>query len=288
MLHMAEPSRARLVYPHMLPAERADFCRNAPWWTAPVVVGGSGGSGTRGSVLLLQRLGVGMACEDPMFEPSVLDPAEHCNKAKDFDLMGGKRQRTPLLVWLTTMRQNLSTCEVDDGAVTSLLHDLEATPAEKGFSPARLMALRAGVRPAYRQALRWGMKNPHATYMLKLMLRYFPCMVYVHTVRGLPEMVRNMDHIESRIGEAATYGLLRPEVARGGRDVRQVWLAGYLAKVNGGLVTWAASCMPPPQLVYLNTMKCDRTRVVASGPMGGPMKIPSPTRGGSQSSPCIQ
>ena len=43
----------------MTPTERASFCQRAPWWTAPVIVGGSGGSGTRGSVLLLQRLGVG-------------------------------------------------------------------------------------------------------------------------------------------------------------------------------------------------------------------------------------
>ena len=84
-----------LVYPHMPPPERAAFCARAPWWTAPVIVGGSGGSGTRGAVLLLQQLGVGMACEDAIFDTKLFDPATHCNRAKDFDLMGGRRQRMP-------------------------------------------------------------------------------------------------------------------------------------------------------------------------------------------------
>ena len=37
-------------------------CENAPWYQAPVIVGGSGGSGTRGVALLLESLGVRMAC----------------------------------------------------------------------------------------------------------------------------------------------------------------------------------------------------------------------------------
>ena len=60
--------------------------------------------------------------------------------------------------------------------VGSLLNDLEAKPSEKGFSMERLTALRAAIRPAYRQPLRWGMKNPHSTYILGLLLRYFPCL----------------------------------------------------------------------------------------------------------------
>ena len=113
-----------LVYPHMPPPERAAFCARAPWWTAPVIVGGSGGSGTRGSVLLLQRLGVGMACEDAIFDTSLFDPTTHCNRAKDFDLMGGRRQRMPQLVWFTAS-QNRSephqpSCSVNGGEVAHL------------------------------------------------------------------------------------------------------------------------------------------------------------------------
>jgi len=32
------------------------------------------------------------------------------------------------------------------------------------------------------------MKNPHFTYMHKWLLRAFPCMAYVHTVRELPQL----------------------------------------------------------------------------------------------------
>ena len=86
---------------------------------------------------------------------------------------------------------------------------------------------------------------------------------YLHTLRNLPEMVRNMDHIVNRFDEAATYGYLHaPMAARLGVDlnvsghglvsqpsrarvtmpssvgIRQVWLAGYLIQVNAGLAAW--------------------------------------------------
>ena len=66
------------------------------------------------------------------------------------------------------------------GQVESLSKALEANPSEKGFSMERLTALRASILPAYRQPLRWGMKNPHSTYILSLLLRYFPCLACVH------------------------------------------------------------------------------------------------------------
>ena len=63
MLLAAVPSTS-YVFGTAVPLEqRAAFCADPPWWTAPVIVGGSGGSGTRGSVLLLSQLGVAMACE---------------------------------------------------------------------------------------------------------------------------------------------------------------------------------------------------------------------------------
>ena len=89
-----------------------------------MIVGGSGGSGTRGSVLLLQRLGVRMACEDAIFDTNLFDPATHCNRAKDFDLMGGRRQRMPQLVWFTASQNHSEphqpSCSVNDGEVAHL------------------------------------------------------------------------------------------------------------------------------------------------------------------------
>ena len=102
---------------------------------------------------------------------------------------------------------------------------------------------------------------------------------YLHTLRNLPEMVRNMDHIVNRFDEAATYGYLHaPMAARLGVDlnvsghglvsqpsrvrvtmsssvgIRQVWLAAYLIKVNAGLAAWGRRCLPTHQLAYLATM----------------------------------
>ena len=71
---------------------------------------------------------------------------------------------------------------VQIGQVESLSKALEANPSEKGFSMERLTALRASILPAYRQPLRWGMKNPHSTYTLSLLLRYFPCLACVHSL----------------------------------------------------------------------------------------------------------
>ena len=102
---------------------------------------------------------------------------------------------------------------------------------------------------------------------------------YLHTLRNLPEMVRNMDHIVNRFDEAATYGYLHaPMAARLGValnvsghglvsqpsrvrvtmpssvGIRQVWLAAYLIKVNAGLAAWGRRCLPTHQLAYLATM----------------------------------
>ena len=45
---------------------------------------------------------------------------------------------------------------------------------------------------------------------------------YVHTLRNLPEMVRNMDHIVNRFDEAATYGYLHAPMAAGWASTSRV------------------------------------------------------------------
>ena len=105
----------------------------------------------------------------------------------------------------------------------------------------------------------------------------------MHTLRNLPEMVRNMDHIIGRMDEAATYGHLDATMAsrlgvnlaashhdasqpptrakattESSLSARQVWLAGYLIKVNGGLAAWGHRCLPTQQLTYLATMRLAR------------------------------
>jgi len=239
-----------LMYPIMTQAERDAFCPSAPWWTAPVIIGGSGGSGTRGSALLMHRLGVGITCEHSILDPSVVSELQHCNHANDFDLLSGKPRRAPSLVWLVG-GANTSSCAVTDAQCSSLL-------AQPNTS-SDLINLRRAVLPQYRKNLRWGMKNPHFTYMHKWLVRVFPCMAYVHTLRGVPEMVRNADHLTNRFTEAASFGVL-PQNATKERRVSatvQARLADYLLLVNSGLAWWASRCMPH-QIVYLPVMKISR------------------------------
>ena len=241
------------MYPIMTQGERDAFCLKAPWWTAPVIIGGSGGSGTRGSALLMHRLGVGITCEHSILDPGIVSEREHCNPANDFDLLSGKPRRAPSLVWLVG-GANTSSCAVTDAQCSNLL-----------FSDARLntstdlVNLRRAVLPQYRKNLRWGMKNPHFTYMHKWLVRVFPCMVYVHTMRGVPEMVRNADHLANRFTEAASFGLLPQNVSKQPRvsAAVQLWLAEYLLQVNLGLAWWASRCVPH-QIVYLPVMKMSR------------------------------
>jgi len=236
----------------MTQSERDKFCPSAPWWTAPVIIGGSGGSGTRGSAMLMHRLGVGIACEHSILDPSIVSEQQHCNTAKDFDLLSGKQRRTPSLVWIVG-GANSSSCAVTDTLCSSLFSDARLNTSSD------LVNLRRAVLPQYRKRLRWGMKNPHFTYMHKWLVRVFPCMVYVHTMRGVPEMVRNGDHLNNRFVEAASFGLLPHNLTKLHRvsATVQSWLADYLLLVNSGLAWWASRCMPH-QIVYLPVMKMSR------------------------------
>ena len=226
---------------------------------------------------------MGMTCEDSILDPNVIPEQEHCNGAYDFDLIRGSDVRAPSLVWIVG-GANTSSCAVTDAQCSSLLFS-HAQP--RNMSSA-LINLRRAVLPRYRRNLRWGMKNPQFTYMHKWLVRVFPCMVYVHTVRGVKEMVRNADHVRNRFNEAANLGLhnrfteaaslallpknasLKPQVPTGLRmlvpvitpqqkmlEPVQAWLADYLLLLNSGLAWWASRCMPH-QIVYLPVMTLSR------------------------------
>ena len=107
--------------------------------------------------------------------------------------------------------------------------------------------LRHAVNPKYRKRLRWGLKNPHATYYANALRKVFPCMVYVNTMRDLDVLVRSSKHFDSRVTEAVRYGLL-PEASmrhvHASPAASQRFLASFLRKVNGGLDRWLERCMP--------------------------------------------
>ena len=244
----AEHCEGATLFPEMDSDARVRFCETAPWWTAPVIVGGSGGSGTRGSLLLLSHLGVGMACTGRLFDRDVFNERQYCNNATDFSLLGGYS------VWKQSWLRTPLNCTV---GVREAALMLSAPAGAKGLTASHLSSIRRAVLPAYRQRLRWGMKNPHATYTPNVLLRFFPCMLHFNTMRDLPEMVRNMDHMRHRENEARTFGMLPPNAMQTIAS-QQSFLAMYLYRVNVGLREWADRCMAPHQAIFVPVMRIAR------------------------------
>ena len=273
-------------------------CANAPWYTAPVIIGGSGGSGTRGVALLLETLGVAMACisSDFLISPAVggigSSRLSHkasrswrnsttcdlkCNPAADCGIISSFRTGKAVgghgvLSWLrhNSSREHLADAKSGGGGGTGRdhseyhsdqdpwcrisneagLHDAMIRPAEicGGSKQAAIQRLREAVAPQHQRPLRWGLKNPHATYYVNVLRRIFPCMVFVNTVRDLDVMVRTAKHFESRVQEAVRYGVLAEssikEHVRSSKAASQRFYGSYLRRVNGGLHRWLSRCMP--------------------------------------------
>ena len=263
-------------------------CDSAMWYSAPVIVGGSGGSGTRGVALLLDRLGVQMACSSV---PTVADPAlcnigrDACNDAGDCSIANSF---DPRLSWL---RDNFSALDghqgrsACDGVVDrdALSKSLNASRDDLcgGSQGTALRRLRMAVRPQYQQPLRWGFKNPHSTYYVNIWLKtLFPCAVYVNTVRDIAEMTRERKHFDHRVREAARFGMLSDEAADElFHDNKAAWRRGsdftssssssktlesvrlhrsvndfyvsYVHLVNVRLVEWSQLCLAADRVVHV-------------------------------------
>ena len=279
-------------------------CANAPWYTAPVIVGGSGGSGTRGVALLLEALGVAMACMTPDFlmlqqnESATnhdlgMNKQRHsshrrcdlkCNSAADCGVISSFRTGKGVgghgaLSWLRHNGSNHRAPAIHadsgssyDGALTAAsangmhhypshrdpgcvihseaaLEDALNKPTEVcgGSKRAAMAKLRELVAPRHRKPLRWGLKNPHATYYVNVLRRIFPCLVYINTVRDLSVMVRTAKHFESRVQEAVRYGVYSEASMKSHMSSvvsQQRFYGSFLRRVNGGLHRWLTRCMP--------------------------------------------
>lgn len=129
------------------------------------------------------------------------------------------------------------------------LDDAMSKPAEVcgGSKQAAIARLREMVAPQHRRPLRWGLKNPHATYYANVLFRLFPCMVFVNTVRDLPVMVRTAKHFESRVQEAVRYGVISEASVKSHKsslESSQRFYGSFLKRVNGGLHRWLTRCEP--------------------------------------------
>ena len=233
-----------------------------------MIVGGSGGSGTRGVALLLEALGVGMACvtKDFLLPSSQQPPFEactdlQCNTAADCGLISSFRTGKAVgghgaLSWLRqSSARNHSTAslscdDIDEAAIKDAMDKPISPKSTKLCGGSKIEAirrLRHAVNPKYRMPLRWGLKNPHATYYVNGLRKLFPCMVYVNTLRDLDVMVRTGKHFDSRVQEAVRYGIISEQAVRHVKSsptASQRFLGTYLRRVNGGLHHWLARCMP--------------------------------------------
>eukprot|EP00966_Prymnesium_polylepis_P203240 4708333-Prymnesium_polylepis.1 len=125
-----------------------------------------------------------------------------CNSAADCKFLSSFRTPSPYALSFlhanhTRSPDGTRAC----GADAQLLRLAVDAPVSNGCGGTKARALslmRDAVRPQYRQPLRWGMKNPHATYYANALRDLFPCMVMVNTVRDLAEMGRSMKHYYSR------------------------------------------------------------------------------------------
>lgn len=235
-------------------------CDNAPWYTAPVIVGGSGGSGTRGVALLLESLGVRMAC---IGEPSLADPAIcdlPCNAAADCGLINSFRGGDGL-GWLRANFSLAQRSRCDDVDLSAVAESTNKSNADLcgGSKAAALRLLQHAVRPPFRRPLRWGLKNPHSMYYVNVLREtLFPCLVYVNTVRDLDVMVATLKHFESRVQEALRFGVIDEGAGsallahgqasrrreRSGVVPLQHFYGSFVREVNVGLEVWLRRCMP--------------------------------------------
>ena len=248
-------------------------CDVPQWWEAPVIVGGSGGSGTRGVMMLLEALGVRMACINSTLSSLTTSLCTlPCNPASDCALINSFRG--PGTSWMRDNFSHVAACHVDP-------IDIEASSNAPnsdlcgGSKSAALRRLREAVRPEYRHPLRWGLKNPHSTYYVNVLRMFFPCLVYVNTVsaecpsshvaarvekltlfldpaaqvRDLPEMVRTGKHFSNRVQEAMRFGMLSAAdgqalVHADSNRVQEAMRFGMLSAADGQALVHADATEP--------------------------------------------
>jgi hypothetical protein len=159
--------------------EREQKCE---WWHAPVLVSGTGGSGTRGVVDVLSQQGIfvlGMdkkSCKpNHAFDTTCLSGCAPSNSLETF--LAPNTTRGPQ--W-RTLGQITHACD------------------SKGIAQKAL----AGVPLAHRRKWGWGWKHPAMMYHLADLRIVFPCLHFVHTLRDPRDMSAvPHDHLANRANE---------------------------------------------------------------------------------------
>ena len=218
--------------------------------------------------MLLESLGVRMACLSSGSQASLTDPAVcplPCNAAADCGIVNSFRGAD--VSWMrdnfTHVRSPAACNPPPEGVVE---HSANASNSDLcgGSKDAALRRLQLAVRPEYRHPLRWGLKNPHSTYYVNALRVYFPCLVYINTVRDVGDLVRTSKHFSSRVQEAMRFGvlgerdgaeLLRFDASSRRHDLAataasssllaaaQQFYGHFIWQVNTELVAWTEACL---------------------------------------------
>lgn len=188
----------------MLPFLRKSLSRETP-----IVIGGTGGSGTRVVHELLEAAGIYMGSN-----------LNISRDAMDFE---------PLLDEI--INPVLQTTRSLDYAPGSLSPDLFAR-AQAGIRRAVKDYLRGKPRSAH-----WGWKNPRSMYVLPLIHSVFPALSFIHVVRDGRDMAFSPNQHQVEKHFSALFGEALSDLPR---DSIRLW-----AKANGEAAAWAKRNLGP-------------------------------------------
>ena len=169
-----------------------DTSAGEDWKQSPVIISGTGGSGTRGVVDVLSRMGIYLH-PDPSTD---LFKETYNGPALDNVVMYPESGH---LIGMT-----------DDGRFAGPSYDtwLRSGPCEPRPEAEPLRLGKAGhdflnsVPFANRRPLRWGWKNPKAIFHLEMLLAVYPGAVLVHVVRHPLDMASSQwEHLQNRAAE---------------------------------------------------------------------------------------
>ena len=194
------------------------------WYQAPVVIGGTGGSGTRGVVDHAQSRGVFILGTD----------AQAC---KPNDAMDTKCIEGCTLPGVPKSLTAYVEGTVVDGAKIPPPNSTRNV-AGACRDPDRAMRALREIPESNQKAWGWGWKHPKTMYRVAELRAVFPCLHYVHVMRDPRDMAAAyLEHVDYRAAE-----------------IMQVALAQGCAPKNGTTPAWAAACLCRNDTICLSTV----------------------------------
>ena len=166
------------------------------WRLAPIIVGGTQGSGTRGVQATLQKMGIFMHAEMDTWDKykscynwhasSPHGHVKYYDTAMDNSCMDVKRRED----WHLSLH-NFTWNERASSPYTAWLYD-GTCPAVSYIDPPRLnddgQSYMSIIPPSNRAPHRWGWKIPKTMWSLHALWAVFPNMIFVHTLRNPLDM----------------------------------------------------------------------------------------------------